>query len=347
MTALVREACAAGARLEAACAVLGVSARSLQRWTEGGGVKEDGRLAAGQVRTPANKLSREERQRIVATANSAEFASLPPSQIVPRLADRGEYLASESSFYRILREAGQLPHRGKAKAPSRRRPPAWVADGPNQLWSWDITYLASTVAGLFFYLYLIMDVFSRKVVGWEVHTEQTGEHASVLFRKAHLREGVADGELVLHSDNGSPMKGATLLVTLQRLGVVPSFSRPSVSNDNPYSEALFKTCKYRPGFPDKPFESLGHARDWVAGFVPWYNDEHRHSGIRFVTPGERHTGDDIAVLERRKAVYEAAREEHPERWSGDIRNWNRPETVSLNPDKSGHQKKQEPTQNQD
>ena len=344
--ALVREACAAGARLESACAVLGISARSLQRWQENGEVKTDGRLAAGQMRTPANKLNPEERQRIVATANSAEFASLPPSQIVPRLADQGEYLASESSFYRILREIGQLPHRGKAKAPSRRRPPAWVADGPNQLWSWDITYLASTVAGLFFYLYLIMDVFSRKVVGWEVHTEQTGEHASALFRKAHLREGVADGELVLHSDNGSPMKGATLLVTLQRLGVVPSFSRPSVSNDNPYSEALFKTCKYRPGFPDKPFASLGHARDWVAGFVLWYNDEHRHSGIRFVTPGERHTGDDIDVLEQRKVVYEAARKAHPERWSGDTRNWDRPETVSLNPDKSDHQKKQESTQNQ-
>ena len=189
-------------------------------------------------------------------------------------------------------------------------------------------------------------MFSRKIVGREIHTEQTGEHASVLFRKAHLREGVADGELVLHSDNGSPMKGATLLVTLQRLGVVPSFSRPSVSNDNPYSEALFKTCKYRPGFPDKPFASLGHARDWVAGFVPWYNDEHRHSGIRFVTPGERHHGDDIDVLEQRKVVYEAARKAHPERWSGDIRNWDRPETVSLNPNKSDHQKKQESTQNQ-
>ena len=109
---------------------------------------------------------------------------------------------------------------------------------------------------------------------------------------------------------------------------------------------MFKTCKYRPGFPDKPFASLGHARDWVAGFVPWYNDEHRHSGIRFVTPGERHKGDDIAVLEQRKAVYEAAREEHPERWSGDIRNWDRPETVSLNPNKSDHQKTQESTQNQ-
>jgi transposase InsO family protein len=341
VTALVREACAAGARLEAACAVLGVSPRTLQRWTEDGGVKADGRLAAAQGRTPANKLSLAERQAILAVANCPELAGLPPSQIVPRLADQGEYLASESSFYRVLREAGQLAHRGKAKAPSRHRPPAWVADTPNQLWSWDITYLASTVAGLFFYLYLIMDVFSRKVVGWEIHTEQTSDHASVLFRKAHLREGVADGELVLHSDNGSPMKGATLLVTLQRLGVVPSFSRPSVSNDNPYSEALFKTCKYRPGFPDKPFESLEHARGWVADFVPWYNDEHRHSGIRFVTPGERHRGEDIAVLEQRKAVYEAARNEHPERWSGNTRNWERPATVSLNPDKSNHQKRPE------
>jgi transposase len=153
--ALVREACAAGARLEAACAVLGVSPRTLQRWQEHGEVKTDGRLAAAQGRTPANKLSTGERQHILATANRPDLAGLPPSQIVPRLADQGEYLASESSFYRILREADQLAHRGKAKPASRRRPPAWVADGPNQLWSWDITYLASTVAGLFFYLYLI------------------------------------------------------------------------------------------------------------------------------------------------------------------------------------------------
>ena len=344
--ALIREACAAGARLEAACTVLGVSPRTLQRWTEKGEVKTDGRLAAARNRTPANKLGVAERQGILAVVNRPEFAGLPPSQIVPRLADQGKYLASESSFYRVLREAGQLAHRGKAKAPSGRRPPAWVATGPNQLWSWDITYLAGTVAGLFFYLYLIMDVFSRKIVGWEVHTEQSSDHAAVLFRQAHLREGVAAGELVLHSDNGSPMKGATLLVTLQRLGVVASFSRPSVSNDNPYSEALFKTCKYRPGFPDQPFESVAHARTWVAGFVRWYNEEHCHSGIRFVTPGERHRGEDIAILEQRKAVYETARKERPERWSGDIRNWDRPATVSLNPDKSEHQKRLESSQNQ-
>jgi len=265
---LVREACAAGARLETACGVLGLSPRTLQRWTEGGGVKEDGRLAAAQARTPANKLSPEERQRIVATANSAKFASLPPSQIVPRLADQGEYLASESSFYRVLREAGQLARRGKAKPPSRRRPPAWVADAPNQLWSWDITYLASTVAGLFFYLYLIMDVFSRKVVGWEVHTEQSSEHASVLFRKAHLREGVADGELVLHSDNGSPMKGATLLVTLQRLGVVPSFSRPEGETTIPIRKRCSRPASTGPASPTNRSEAWDtHGRGWPTSFL--------------------------------------------------------------------------------
>lgn len=346
MIALVREACVAGARLEAACAVVGISPRTLQRWQEGGAIKPDGRQAAAGKRTPANQLSPSERQRILEVANRPEFAGLPPSQIVPRLADQGEYIASEASFYRVLHEADQVAHRGKAKAPSRRRPRAWIATGPNQLWSWDITYLAGTVAGLFFYLYLILDVFSRKIVGWEVHTEQSSDHASVLFRQAHLREAVGEGNLVLHSDNGSPMKGATLLVTLQRLGVVASFSRPSVSNDNPYSEALFKTCKYRPGFPEQPFQSLDHARAWVADFVRWYNEEHRHSGIRFVTPGERHRGEDIAVLEQRKIVYEEARKRHPERWSGDLRNWERPATVSLNPDKSDPQKTQESPQTQ-
>jgi transposase InsO family protein len=336
--ALVREACAAGARLEAACAVLDLSPRTLQRWQETGEVKGDGRQAAARLRTPANKLSAAERQRLLEVANRPEFASLPPSQIVPRLADQGHYLASESSFYRVLREAEQLSHRGQTQPPRHHRPRAWVATAPKQLWSWDITYLASAVAGQFFYLYLILDVFSRKIVGWEVHPEQTSEQAAVLFRQAHGRERVADGTLVLHSDNGSPMKGATLLVTLQRLGVVASFSRPSVSNDNAFSEALFKTCKYRPSYPERPFESLEQARQWVAGFVHWYNEEHRHSAIRFVTPDQRHRGEDIAVLEQRKAVYAAARKTHPERWSGDLRNWERPTTASLNPDQSDNQK---------
>ena len=333
MITLIDEACTAGACLQAACAVLKVSPRTVQRWRRGGEVQVDGRQQAAQQREPANKLAPAERERILAVTNQPEFAHLPPNQIVPELADQGIYLASESSFYRVLREAGQLAHRGKAKPATHRRPAPVVADAPNQLWSWDITYLATTLKGSFFYLYLIMDVFSRKVVGWEVYDTESAEYAASVFRKAHLREGVVASSLVLHSDNGSPMKGATMLATLHQLGVTPSFSRPSVSNDNPFSEALFKTLKYHPGCPDKPFDTLEEARVWVARFQTWYNDSHRHSAIKFVTPNERHRGDDQAILMQRKALYEKAKSNHPERWSGDTRNWQRIASVHLNPGK--------------
>ena len=276
----------------------------------------------------------QERGQILEVANEPEFASMAPSQIVPALADRGLYLASESSFYRILREADQLARRGKAKPPARQRPRPLQASAANQLWSWDITYLATTVKGLFFYLYLIMDVYSRKIVGWEVFSTESAQHAASVFHKAHLREGVGAESLALHSDNGSPMKGATMLATLQRLGVMPSFSRPSVSNDNPYSEALFKTLKYHPGFPDKPFNSLQDAREWVAGFQHWYNEVHRHSALKFVTPGQRHRGEDIAILAQRNTLYAEAKVQRPERWSGATRNWEHEEVVFLNPNKS-------------
>ena len=314
--------------------MLGISARTLQRWREHGGVKADARKQAAQRRRPANKLSEHERQRMLAIANSEEFAHMPPSQIVPALADRGLYIASESSFYRVLREADQLAHRGKAKAPKNRRPTPLKATGPNQLWSWDITYLATTIKGVFFYLYLIMDVYSRKIVGWEVFETESAEQAAEVFQKAYLREDIAGQLLVLHSDNGAPMKGATMLATLQRLGVMPSLSRPSVSNDNPYSEALFKTLKYHPGFPDKPFDTVGEARQWVAGFEHWYDEIHRHSGLKFVTPGQRHRGEDTAILEQRAALYEAAKAQQPDRWSGPVRDWQPGNIVYLNPGKS-------------
>ena len=149
-----------------------------------------------------------------------------------------------------------------------------------------------------------------------------------------MAEGITEDGLVLHSDNGSPMKGATMLATLQRLGVVPSFSRPSVSNDNSYSESLFGTMKYAPTYPAKPFASLTEAREWVHRFVTWYNEQHRHSAIQFVTPGQRHRGEDAEILTARKAVYEQARQRHPERWSGDTRNWDPVGQVWLNPDSS-------------
>jgi putative transposase len=151
-----------------------------------------------------------------------------------------------------------------------------------------------------------------------------------------MREKVQPQQVVLYSDNGSPMKGATMLATLQRLGVVPPFSRPSVSNDNPYSESLFKTLKYRPGYPDQAFADLAAARKWVANFGDWYNHEHLHSAIRFVTPAQRHAGQDQPMLRRREIVYEAAKARHPQRWSGAIRNWRPVAVVNLNPAKSAN-----------
>lgn len=267
-----------------------------------------------------------------------EYKSLPPSQIVPSLADKGLYIASESSFYRILREDNQLKHRGKAKPRTVVKPEPYVATGPNQVWTWDITYLPTSVKGSFYYLYMIMDIFSRKIVGWEIYEKQTDELASVVARKAYLSERVAGKDLVLHSDNGSPMKGATMLATLQNLGVAASFSRPSVSNDNPYSEALFRTLKYKPGYPVKPFESLEISRDWTLKFVRWYNEEHKHSNIKFVSPVIRHCGKDKAILEHREKVYEEARKRNPIRWSGNVRNWDAPKEVHLNPGKKPDKK---------
>ena len=331
MSQLIAAACAAGARLELACNTAGVSPRTLQRWRAVAGLKADGRAAAAQGRTPANRLSENERQAILTLVNQPEFADQPPSQIVPALADQGRYLGSESTFYRVMQAANQVRHRGQARAPTHRRPDPLTATAPNQVWSWDITYLATTVKGLFFYLYLFMDVFSRKIVGWEVFTHESAEQAATVFSRAYHREGVTPERLVLHADNGGPMKGATMLATLQRLGVMPSFSRPSVSDDNPFSEALFKTLKYHPGAPSQPFAGLEVARQWVAAFVAWYNETHRHSALQFVTPGQRHRGEDHALLDQRRQLYAAAKARHPERWSGAIRQWEPVATVCLNP----------------
>jgi transposase InsO family protein len=331
--ALIEQAVAQGASQHKACEVLGISPRTYQRWTHDGGVKTDGRPDAERP-APSNRLTEEERARILAVCNQPNYSHLPPSQIVPMLADRGEYIASESSFYRVLREAGQLHRRGRAQPPARcAKPKAYRADGPNQVWSWDITFLKSSIAGQFYRLYLVMDIYSRKIVGWEVHERESADLAAQLIRKACWAEGIIEQGLVLHSDNGAPMKGATMLATLQRLGVVPSFSRPSVSNDNPYSESLFGSLKYSPAYPAKPFDSIEKARTWVHEFVTWYNGTHRHSGIQYVTPNERHRGEDTVILAKRKSVYEAAKARQPARWSGATRNWSKVEVVYLNPDK--------------
>jgi transposase InsO family protein len=326
---LIDEAMAAGARQEKACELLGLDARTVQRWRTQG-VGEDKR--AGPRSAPANKLTTSERKRVLELANSPEHRDLSPKQIVPRLADKGIYVASESTFYRVLEAEGQVNHREPSRAPTpRNRPDELVATGPNQVWSWDITYLKSPVRGIYYYLYLVIDVWSRKLVQWDVHETESADLAAALIAAACRDEGARRDQLTLHADNGGPMKGATLVATLQVLGVIPSFSRPSVSDDNPFSESVFRTAKYRPEFPKGAFESLEAARAWVAWFVNWYNTEHRHSGICFVTPGERHEGRDVAILARRESLYRRARARNPRRWSGKTRNWSRVEVVYLNP----------------
>jgi len=325
----VNEARHAGARQSTACEVIGISAKTLQRWEQPDNV-EDGRLDA--LHEPSTKLTPIEREQIISVANEPEYASLSPSKIVPKLADEGRYIASESSFYRVLKEEHQLGHRHKAK-PTRTviKPKALTARGPNEIYSWDITYLPTPVRGIFLYLYLVMDIYSRKAVGWQVYEEGSSALAADLMTDICLRENVQKDCVTLHSDNGSPMKDATLLATLLNLGVVPSFSRPSVSNDNPYSESLFRTLKYRPEYPEGVFTNLHDARAWVAWFIDWYNNEHLHSSIQFVTPAQRHAGHDADILARREQVYRQAKLRHPKRWSGDIRNCKPVGDVHLNP----------------
>ena len=315
----IEAAHSAGARLRLACETAGIDERTLQPWKAHKGLLAgDGRPHAVRA-TPSHALSQAEREKLLAVANEPRFAAVPPARIVPMLADEGVYLASESSFARVLRQQGQNAHRGRAKAPKPVRPPTThIADAPGQVWCWDMTYLPATVLGRWFHLYLILDLYSRKIVGWEVHETDESHHAVHLVRRTALAEGIATmaAKPVLHGDNGSTLK--------------PSYSRPRVSDDNAYAESLFRTAKYRPEFPTKGFATLDEARAWAASFVHWYNVDHRHSGIRYVSPAQRHACKDHAILAARHDLYTRCRELHPARWSGKTRNWSPIGVVTLN-----------------
>jgi putative transposase len=325
---LIDEATASGARREQACAALGVSVRSLERWrSDAGG--EDRRH--GPARLPAHALTELEQAHVVRLANSPEYRDLAPEQIVARLADKGQYVCSERSFDRILHAHHRHQHRERARPATHAKPREYVAHGPNQVMTWDITYLPSGVRGQYYYLYMFLDIWSRRIMGFQVREAEDSELAAQLLRRICAEHQLEHVDLVLHSDNGPAMKGSTMLATVRALGIRGSFSRPGVSDDNAHVEALFRTLKYRPGYP-RTFDSLEHARAWAADFVRWYNHEHMHSAIGFVTPDDRHTGRDIAILDNRKAVYAAAKQRTPRRWTGQTRKWHRPRAVMLNPE---------------
>lgn len=332
--AVIENAVKAGARKTKVCEALDIKVRTVQRWEK---CVFDKRVLNNK--SPKNKLSEEERQKVIDICSEDRFVDKSPKEIVPILAEEGTYVASESTLYRILREERMLNHREESSVPRKRHKVKELkATSPDQVWSWDITYLKTNVKGLFYYLYVFMDIWSRKIVAFDVFKEQTSLNARKTLMSVNDKSILKN--LKLHSDNGSPMKGATFLATLHWLGITPSFSRPSVSNDNAYSESLFKTMKYDVSFP-KSFESTEQAKAWVSDFVNWYNNEHRHSGIKYVTPEQRHSGEDKKILEIRKQTYENAKKRNPERWvQNKIRDWSWEKVQVLNPESNEQKRRQ-------
>jgi len=298
--------------------------RTLQRWKKSSG---DGRRGPNKH---ARKLSIEERAQAVKVACSEGFYDLAPARLVAKLADQGTYLASESTLYRLLREQNLLTHRSRAKKPEKREKVETIATRPKEVWVWDITNLRSYTPGYSYKLYMIEDLYSRKIVGWDVLQSETDGDAVPVLKQALQSEGITGVDLRFHADNGNPMRGAHMLSTILSLGIKPSFSRPSVSNDNPHIESLFRTMKYTPAYPTKPFSSLEAAKKWVADFVAWYNSS-MHSGLGYVTPDQRHEGLDEPILENRRMVYQAAQQKHPIRWTTKHRAWPQPVLAKLNP----------------
>jgi len=324
-----------GAKQKLACEEIGISSRTLQRWKKD--LRDDARKE--NRFSVSNALSAQEVEQVIDVVCSKEFRDLSPNQIVPILAENGEYIASESTIYRILRKEGLLKHRSKSKAPERSKPEEFIATGPNQVWTWDISYLRSSKNGIFYYLYLFLDIWDRSVTGWAIHETESGFDAADILRKSCISNNISANQLVVHQDNGAAMISSEFLTELGFWGR-PSYSRPGVSDDNPYSESMFHTVKYRPGYPDV-FENIDAAREWMSGFIEWYHNHHRHSGIGFVTPLQKRNGKDFEIMEKRRKTYEAARARHPERWSRSTRRWEVVREVTLNPRSSKKDRQQE------
>jgi putative transposase len=266
-----------------------------------------------QKASPPRKLSEAERQEVCQTLNSPRFQDCAPREVYAQLLDEGKYLCSLRTMYRILDEQDEVRERRNQLRHPVYRKPELLASAPNQLWSWDITTLRGPVKWSSFYLYVLLDVYSRYVVGWMVALQSAAHLARELIDETCRRQGILPGQLTLHSDRGNPMVAKSLAMLLADLGITKSLSRPSVSNDNPYSEAQFKTMKYCPSYPEN-FGSLPDARAWGQDFFHWYNCEHYHSGIALLTPHSVHYGLAAEILQKRQNVLCQAYQLHPERF---------------------------------
>ena len=333
IVALLEEGISRGVSAKAIADLFGLATRTLRRWglmIQAQGFSRDQRKGAS--RHVMHRFSEEERRQVLSTVNDPRFADLTPNQIVAILSEEGAYVGSESTIYRIMRQEGLLHHRGRSRPPREpREPPMLEATGIHQVLAWDITLLPGPVKGQFFYLYMVLDVWSRRILGVEVHERESGELAKHFFDRVCRDEGISSGSsTILHADNGAPMRSYTLAAKLAELGIEMSFSRPRVSNDNAYAESLFRTLKYHQSYPHRRFRDLLSVRGWVDGFVEWYNAEHRHSGIKYVTPNQRHYGEADSICSIRQQTYEQARQQHPRRWARSTRDWSQPKVVRVN-----------------
>jgi putative transposase len=307
-----------------ACFVLGCARPSWYRWRRPIDVTGTP-VAARPCKPQPRALSEIERKRVLLVLSEPRFCDLAPAAVYAILLDEGKYLGSISTYYRILRAAEQVRERRRVATHPPTVKPELMAEAPNQVWSWDITQLAGPAPWTWFYLYVILDIFSRYVVGWTLARHENTAIAKDLIGATMRRKRIGPGELVLHADRGSPMTAKPMVQLLADLGVTKSYSRPHTSNDNPFSEAQFKTMKYRPEFPSR-FNSFAHAHGFCDDFFTWYNDHHYHSGIALLTPAMVHRGIAAEILAARQATLDEAYDRHPERF---VRK--RPEPLQLAP----------------
>jgi len=286
--------------------------------------------------TPAHALSADERARVREVLNSERFMDKAPRQVYAALLDEGGYLCHWRTMYRVLHEYREVRERRLIRRHPPYKKPELLATGPNQVWSWDITWLRGPRKGEKYALYVVIDIFSRCVVGWMIAETESSELAKQLVAETARKQGVEPGTLTIHADNGKPMKGKPLRQLLIDLGINQSHSRPYTSDDNPFSEAQFKTMKYRPDYPNR-FESIEAARDWAREFFGWYNNEHYHTGLNLLTPSSVHYGEAEAIREQRQQVMNAAFEAHPARFSRGLPQVHgAPTAVYINPPQPEH-----------
>jgi putative transposase len=302
--------------IRAACDFLGVARASFYRHRPalGPAVSPSSELVSPECRlASARALSPEERARVLTVLHEERFQDRSPAAIQATLLDQGQYLCSTRTMYRLLEQQGESRERRDQLLHPPYQKPELLATAPNQLWSWDITKLLGPAKWTYFYLYVILDVFSRYVVGWMIAHREGAELAEKFIEETILKHGIPPGQLSLHADRGRVMRSKPVTFLLADLGVTKTHSRPYVSDDNPYSESQFRTLKYRPEFPDR-FGCLEDARAFGQVFFPWYNDEHRHSGLGLLAPSMVHFGEAAAVLAHRQSVLDGAYQAHPERF---------------------------------